>query len=130
MMYNAKYIVPGIIIFLVLFTAPFWVNLGSSEYKRPDIKLPDPQMATECVEPVAYMAAEHMQMLNTWRDMALREEKREYVASNGKKWVISLQNTCMSCHKDKADFCDKCHNSNGVDPYCWDCHIAPEEIKQ
>ena len=34
-------------------------------------------------------------VLNEWRDEALRNENRTYVASNGKKWTISLQNTCM-----------------------------------
>ena len=86
-MYNAKYIIPGVLIAVVAFTSPFW--------------------------------------LNTWRDEAIREGKREYVATDGRKWVISLQDTCMACHTNKADFCDKCHNSNNVDPYCWTCHIAP-----
>lgn len=122
-MYNAKYIWPGIAFFLALFTSPFWFNFGSAEYRRPDIVLPETEK--ECIEPREYMAAEHMQMLDTWRDMALREEKRVYVASDGKAWTISLQNTCMSCHADKAGFCDKCHDSNSVSPYCWDCHIEP-----
>lgn len=122
-MYNAKYIWPGIILFAVLFTSPFWLNVGSSEYKRPDIALPLTEK--ECIESRDFMASEHMQLLDTWRDMALREEKREYVSTSGKVWEISLQNTCMSCHANKVDFCDKCHNSNSVDPYCWDCHVEP-----
>lgn len=123
MMYNAKYIWPGIVLFVVLFTAPFWLNAGSSEYERPAVALPP--AGTECIESREYMAAEHMQLLNTWRDMALREEKREYVSTKGTSWAISLQNTCMSCHANKVEFCDKCHNSNSVDPYCWDCHVEP-----
>ena len=122
-MYNAKFIWPGIILFVVLFTSPFWLNVGSSEYKRPEIALP--QTEKECIEARDFMAAEHMQMLDTWRDMALREEKREYVSTSGKVWEISLQNTCMSCHANKVDFCDKCHDANSVDPYCWDCHVEP-----
>ena len=143
-MYNAKYIWPGIVIFLGLFTIPFWSNFGSSTYERPAIampqgkadaaewvKIPDQKTrmefpGTACVEPGDYMRAEHMQILDTWRDMALREGKREYVASNGSTWNISLQNTCMQCHANKVDFCDKCHNSNSVNPYCWDCHVAPK----
>jgi hypothetical protein len=79
-----------------------------------------------CIESTEFMRAEHMQILDSWRDMALREGKREYVASNGGVWTISLQNTCMQCHVNKVDFCDKCHNSNSVNPYCWDCHVAPK----
>mgnify|MGYP001029436585 CR=1 FL=1 len=122
-MYNAKYVIVGIIVFAVLFTTPFWCGAGSGAYKRPDVVLPKGE--TECVEPVEYMRAEHMQLLNTWRDEALRNERRVYVSSTGKKWEISLQNTCMKCHDNKADFCDKCHVSNSVYPYCWTCHVAP-----
>ncbi len=143
-MYNAKYIWPGIIVFLALFTAPFWLNFGSSKYEYPDVALPKAKAAdvkawgalpeaerlekpgTACVEPKEFMRAEHMQLLNSWRDEALREEKREYISSSGVKWEISLQNTCMKCHTNKAEFCDKCHNANSVDPYCWDCHVAPK----
>ena len=122
-MYNGKYIIPGIVIFVGLFTFPFWSNLLTPKSERPLIALPAGE--TECIEPVGYMRAEHMHILNLWRDEALREGKRLYVASNGKQWEISLQNTCMKCHANKADFCDKCHNSNSVSPYCWDCHVAP-----
>lgn len=144
-MYNAKYIWPGIVIFLGLFTFPFWSNFGSPKYERPAVAMPQGKAAdaaqwakipdqkerialpgTACVEPAEFMRAEHMQILDDWRDMALREGKREYVASNGSVWTISLQNTCMQCHANKADFCDKCHNSNSVNPYCWDCHVAPK----
>jgi hypothetical protein len=126
-MFNAKFIIPGVLVFLVLFSAPFWLNIGSGSYKRPEIALPVTEK--ECVEPREYMAAEHMQLLDTWRDMALREEKRTYVSTSGKVWNISLQNTCMTCHTDKAGFCDKCHDANSVDPYCWDCHVEPRGKK-
>lgn len=121
-MYNSKYIIPGLLIFVGLVTIPFWLNLGSPDYKRPELALPAGQ--TECVEPVAYMNAEHMDLLDTWRD-ALRDGNRTYVATNGKKWEISLQNTCMECHTNYDEFCKKCHDSNSVDPYCWDCHVEP-----
>ena len=123
-MYNAKFIWPGIILFLGLFTMPFWLNSGSQVYERPKLALPT--NSTACIEPVEYMRAEHMQILNKWRDMALRENKREYVATDGTVWNISLQNTCMSCHTNYQEFCDKCHKSNSVDPYCWDCHVMPK----
>ncbi len=126
-MFNAKYIWPGIVLFVVLFTAPFWLNANTKTYVRPEIALPE--KGAECIEPRAFMAAEHMQLLDTWRDMALREEKRVYVSSSGKEWAISLQNTCMTCHSNKVDFCDKCHDSNSVDPYCWDCHVEPRGNK-
>ncbi len=123
-MYNAKYILPGILIFIGLVTAPFWLNVKTDEFKRPELALPVGEK--ECIEPAEFMRREHMQILNQWRDMALREEKREYVASNNKVWEVSLQNTCMKCHTNYDEFCDKCHVANSVSVYCWDCHILPK----
>lgn len=120
-MYNAKYIWLGIVLFLVIFTLPFTMNFGSADYKRPELALPAGE--TECIEPAVDMAAEHMTMLNEWRDAALREGKRVYVSSTGKEWDVSLQNTCTTCHANKEEFCDACHDSNSVTPYCWDCHV-------
>ena len=128
-MYNARYVILGIIIFVVFFTSPFWMGMfgNEGEYKRPAVTLPENEK--KCIEDVEYMRAEHMQLLNNWRDEALRNEHRTYVAKDGKKWEISLQNTCMKCHADYDDFCKKCHDSNSVYPYCWDCHIKPEGKK-
>lgn len=123
-MYNARYIIPGIVIFIAVFTFPFWGNVTTEPFTRPAIVLPANE--TECIEPVAFMQTEHMRILNEWRDAALREGKRSYVATNGKVWEVSLQNTCMKCHDDMAKFCDACHTANSVVPYCWDCHIAPQ----
>ena len=131
-MYNAKFVIPGILIFAGLFTAPFWINMLSSGQQKVEVVLPaEPvtffgEARSECVEPREWMAANHMELLLEWRDQALREGKRIYVASDGKKWETSLQNTCMACHSNKADFCDKCHNANSVNPYCWDCHVVPQ----
>ena len=130
-MYNSKAIILGLIVFVGVFTSPFWLNiiLMTPKYERPALALPVNQK--ECIESVEYMRFEHMQLLNTWRDQALREGKREYTSKlNGKTWEINLQNTCMDCHSNKVDFCDKCHDSNSVDPYCWDCHVEPKGIQQ
>lgn len=134
-MYNAKYIIPGIAVFVGIFTLPFWLNLCSPKYVYPDVALPQGQVTINgvtvnageaCVEPKEWMRANHMGLLLTWRDEALRNEKRVYIASDGKKWEASLQNTCMACHSDKVAFCDTCHNTNSVNPYCWDCHVIPQ----
>ena len=122
-MYNLRYVIPGVFLFVIIFTTPFWINIGSPRYSRPELV---PTDAEDCVEPVEYMRAEHMRILNEWRDAALREGKRVYIATDGRERDINLQNTCMSCHTDKAAFCDTCHISNSVTPYCWDCHIEPQ----
>lgn len=124
-MYNAKYIVPGIVLVIIIFSSPFWLNLGAKTYVYPQVALPSGPGQEQCIEPKEWMRAEHMTLLNTWRDEAIRLDKRVYVASDGKKWEVNLQKTCMACHTNQAEFCDKCHLTNSVQPYCWDCHITP-----
>ena len=126
MLYNAKVIIPGLAIAVAAFTAPFWLNLGSPTYTYPELAVPAAKDGTQCVEPKEWMRAEHMTLLNTWRDQAIRYDHRTYIASNGKEWNISLQTTCLGCHTNKAEFCDKCHTANNVDPYCWNCHVEPK----
>ncbi len=134
-MYNAKYVIPGLVVFVGIFTMPIWLNFGSEKYEYPEMALPKGEIVLNgqtvdagaaCIEPKEWMRANHMSLLIEWRDQALRNEKRVYVASDGRKWETSLQNTCMACHGDKTEFCDKCHNTNSVNPYCWDCHVIPQ----
>jgi len=126
-MYNGFAIVAGLVIFIAMLTAPFALGTMTKQYKEPELKLPKNEK--ECIESTEWMRANHMQLLNEWRDWALRDGKRTYTNHKGKEFTISLQNTCMKCHTSKADFCDKCHNDAGVSPYCWDCHVQPEGLK-
>ena len=126
-MYNRGKIITGLVIFLVIITAPFWANLVKKSYVIPE--LPVVTNATECIEDVEYMRTSHMVLLNEWRDSAIRDGKRTYINSKGKAFDISLQNTCMSCHVSKEAFCNKCHDAAGVTPSCWTCHIDPEAMK-
>jgi len=98
--------------------------------ESPEPKISDKaKAAKECVMPKAYMKMEHMQLLNEWRDTVVRDAKRIYVGSSGKEFNMSLTNTCLDCHAEKAEFCDKCHDYASVSPYCWECHIDPKEAK-
>ncbi len=132
--YDARYILIGVAIFLGLFTAPFWYNMGKAA-PAPEIKIDTPviqKMAQkQCILPKAQMRTEHMQMLNDWRTWVVRSDLRTYVAPDGKTYNMSLQNECMKCHSNKSQFCDQCHNYAGLKanavPYCWTCHIAPKE---
>lgn len=131
-MYNGGKIIAGLVVFLAFFTFPFYYNLGKAN-ARPEPKLNTPviqQLAEKkCVESKDFMRAEHMQLLNDWRDSVVRDGNRIYVNAEGKRHTISLQNTCMNCHSNKKEFCDKCHNYMAVKPYCWSCHIQPKEDK-
>ena len=130
-MYNSKYVIAGIILFVAIFTSPFWLNIFSAKYDYPELAKPVGKNGEtlECVEPKEWMRANHMSLLIVWRDKALREEKRVYVSSTGKEWETSLQKTCLACHTDYDNFCKKCHDQNAVEPYCWDCHIQPQGNK-
>ncbi|MBD5607592.1 MAG: sulfate reduction electron transfer complex DsrMKJOP subunit DsrJ [Desulfovibrio sp.] len=127
-MYNAKGVTIGIIVFVILFTTPFWLSWIGTDYTKTGVVFP--QGEKECIEDTEFMRANHMRLLDEWRDQALREENRAYVSKlSGKTFVISLQNTCMKCHNNYAAFCEKCHVANSVYPYCWTCHILPSEGK-
>jgi hypothetical protein len=123
-------IIAGLIIFFALLTFPFWYNLGTASVAPEPVLTQKAKEAKECVLPADYMKAEHMQLLDIWRENVVRTGKRLYVNSSGKSFEMSLSNTCLDCHSNKADFCDKCHTYASVDPYCWDCHIDnPKEKK-
>lgn len=129
-MYDSGKIIAGIVIFLLFVTFPFYWNLGKVAAK-PDPSIDTPvikQMEKkQCVESKQAMKTLHMQLLNDWRDAVVRDGQRLYVATDGKTYNMSLQNTCMNCHSNKKKFCDECHNYMAVKPYCWDCHIQPKE---
>jgi len=76
------------------------------------------------------MRVSHTDLLNTWKEQVVREGKRTYVSSRGKEYVMSLTNTCVDCHSNKAKFCDRCHDYMNVKPWCWDCHNVPQEAKK
>jgi hypothetical protein len=127
-MYNKKYVIPGILIFIALFTSPFWLNVSAGEdsVRKPDIKYPAAEK--QCIESKEYMRAYHMEMLNSWRDNVVRNNIR-FVSFKGHPTEMSLTSTCMKCHESKAEFCDRCHNFVDVNPYCWNCHNEPKGVK-
>ena len=115
----------GLGAFLVLALFPIWYNLGSGgSAGPPELRLPEG--GGECVADTEFMRNEHMQLLMDWRDEVVRDNDRIYTAENGKQYYKSLSTTCMSCHDNKEEFCDKCHDFVGVEPYCWDCHVEPK----
>jgi len=131
-MYDGWKIIIGIIIFLGLIAFPFYYDMGKATV-TPDPKIDTPEIMKlpeserKCIEPKDYMKREHMQMLDDWRDWVVRDGSTIFIASDGKQYTMSLQNTCMKCHSNKKEFCDECHNYTAVSPYCWDCHIEPKE---
>lgn len=122
-------ILAGLAIFVVVCTSPFWMNRGAAKEVPTPVLSKEAKAAGSCIMPKADMAEEHMKLLDGWRNSVVREGQRVYIATdengNTKEYDMSLSNTCLACHTNKAEFCDKCHGYASVNPYCWDCHVDP-----
>ncbi len=127
-MYDSGKIIAGIMIFLCLITFPVWYNVvsGKAAY-TPKLEIVTKEK--QCVEPKEYMRSKHMALMDNWRLSVVRENRRIYASSYGKNYDMSLTRTCLGCHSNKAQFCDRCHNYAGVSPNCWHCHVIPKESK-
>lgn len=124
-MYDTGKVLAGLLVFAVFMTSPFWLNAGKTGAPQK-LEMPAVEKGKECVEPKEFMRANHMQMLDDWRHEVVRLTERSYKNSKGKEFGKSLTNTCLDCHAKKKDFCDRCHTYAGVNPFCMECHAAPE----
>ena len=131
-LYNGGKIIAGIVVFLIAATIPFWYGRGKA-VSPPDLKLDTPAIQQlqdkRCVEATSFMRSNHMKLLTAWRDSVVREGNRSYRATDGKVYNASLTGTCLDCHSNKGQFCDRCHDYAGSKPACWNCHIIPEEVR-
>jgi hypothetical protein len=125
-MYDAGKIVVGIAAFLGFATFPVWYTLASGS--NPPPTLAKPAKGERCVEDKTWMRANHMELLNEWRDSVVRQHTRSYSSRDhaGDVHDMSLTRTCLDCHDDKVQFCDRCHGYLSVSPSCWDCHNDPK----
>jgi hypothetical protein len=125
-LYKGGGIIVGLTVFCLVATAPFLLNIGRAAESGPTLSLDTPAIHLlsdpSCVESASYMRAEHMRLLAEWRDQAVREGRSEYVNSAGAIFALSLEESCLQCHSNRAEFCDACHNYAAVEPYCWECH--------
>ena len=112
-MSEKKWIIAGIVIFVTVAAFPFWFNLGKAA-PAPELELTEKAKELnhgKCVMPTDYMQSEHMQLLDLWRHSVVRNAKRTFVNSSGQEFNMSLSNTCLECHSNKAEFCDRCHDN-------------------
>jgi hypothetical protein len=126
-------IMAGLVVFVLAVLSPFWFNLITSTQAAPKPELlGKAAKVKKCVLDKYEMRAEHMYLLDVWRDSVVRDAARKYTGTNGETFNMSLstgENSCLGCHEDKAKFCDSCHDYASVSPYCWECHTNPKEIK-
>jgi len=120
-MYDSKKVIIGLIIFVALVSLPFWIGLGNHKpMAEPVVK----KGVGQCVESKEFMRANHMQLLDEWRNDVVRRSDTVYTSSTGQKFEKSLTKTCLDCHSNKEEFCDRCHDYLDVKPYCWNCHLT------
>lgn len=136
-LYNGVLIVPGLVVFVIAITFPFWANVVLGRSADDRFQSMESAEGQQCVASREHMRANHMQMLYEWRDLVVREGVRTHHSENLGDIEISLTNTCMKCHaadtvtiegenyESKATNCQDCHDYVGVDTFCWDCHIEP-----
>ncbi|MBF0124523.1 MAG: hypothetical protein HQL60_04220 [Magnetococcales bacterium] len=72
-----------------------------------------PAQDKPCVRDPAWMRRNHPEFLRQKRDLTVREGVRVRNESLAR---------CATCHQDRAQFCDRCHQYAGVDPNCFTCH--------
>lgn len=128
-MYDSGKIILGLILFVGLFTSPFWYDsLTNKALQKPDLILPARDNQQQCVESVEYMRSNHMILLNEWRDDFVRKGVTIYTSSTGKKYEISLEKSCLGCHSNTTQFCDRCHSYLAVNLTCWSCHTEARNL--
>ena len=122
----------GIAVFMLLATLPFWYA-GGKNTPAPLIDLDTPVIRSlpekQCVAPTAFMKTRHMKLLDEWRSDVVRNNNRTYTTPDGRRFDKSLSRTCLSCHSNQEQFCNRCHNYAGVNPKCWDCHTTSASRK-
>lgn len=124
-MRNKTNIVVGVLVFLLVMTSPIWLNFGKSA-SATEVSLDTPTINAmddkKCIYDTEYMRENHMEILHQWKVQVVRDGNRTLVTPDGREFEMSLQNTCLDCHSNYEEFCQACHDKNGVDPNCWTCH--------
>lgn len=129
---NNNMIKTGLVIFVLAVISPFWFNAITDTQAAPKPELLGKAKEGKCVLDKYDMRANHMSLLDEWRDSVVRDADRKYKAANGHTFEMSLstgEDSCLGCHEDKAKFCDSCHTYASVSPYCWECHTTPKEME-
>jgi hypothetical protein len=86
--YDLNKVAIGLVVFLVIFTIAFWKNLGKAvPPPQPELNTPAimklPEKDRKCVESLAFMRGNHMQLLVNWREQVIRTGDRYYTNSEG-----------------------------------------------
>jgi hypothetical protein len=111
----------GVAAFVAIVTLPVWYNAAlGTPAAMPAIAKP---AGAPCVLPKEEMRRSHMTLLVDWRERVVRDGARTFVSADGRTREMSLTGTCLACHGARADSCDRCHATAGVQPTCFGCHL-------
>jgi hypothetical protein len=127
-MYDSGKIVLVLVVLVGVSTAPVWYNAARGKGAAQP-KLTVGTTEKECVLPAAEMRAAHMQLLDEWRTRVVRHGEHSTRTSQGREVRMSLTGTCLGCHAQKTEFCDRCHDYAAVKLACFDCHLVPKKSR-
>ena len=114
----------GLVVFVAVVTFPVWSVFGSATPAPPE--LAKSIRGEQCIESTEWMAANHQQLLDQWRDAVVRDGRKQYTSTTlATTHDMSLSKTCMGCHESRETFCDRCHSYANVQVTCWNCHLEP-----
>jgi hypothetical protein len=108
-------------VLIILILLPLGISIVGFVFQGrrqvPDVFLEkvDPKWES-CVRDPEYMRFYHMDFL---------KQTREDVVRAGIKGGVTLAG-CGDCHRNREDFCDRCHQAASVDLDCFGCHFYPE----
>jgi hypothetical protein len=92
-----------------------FVFRGGRDIPEVFLEKADPRWEA-CVRETEYMRFYHMDFL---------KEIREDVVRSGVKGGVTLAG-CGDCHRNRDQFCDRCHQAASVNLDCFGCHFYPE----
>jgi len=94
-------IIAGLVIFVMAVLSPVWFNMVTTTQAAPEPKLlGEAKTAKKCVLDKYEMRANHMALLDEWRDSVVRDADRMYTAASGHTFNMSLstgENSCLGC---------------------------------
>ncbi|MEW6007053.1 MAG: cytochrome C [bacterium] len=96
--------------FILIMLSPILLQ-GFRKPEEPELVLPK----GKCVQERDFMRKNHMELLKEAREKAVRE---------GIRGSFTLT-SCILCHHNRENFCNRCHNFAGVKPLCFNCHYYP-----
>jgi hypothetical protein len=120
-MRDAGKVVGGFVAVCAVVALPVWL---ASARGAKAVTLPQAIAGDTCIEARHDMRKRHPALLADWRERVVRNGDRVHDKADGRSVRISLTGTCLGCHGNAAEFCDKCHAQAAVTVSCWGCHSA------